>query len=359
MQLLSFWLFPDFYELNSGSNSTKLGYWFQRRGLCKKVEDSEICAFELLASIAGKLLQESESSASSNASEGNDHPATGKDTVKQERQDEGKPFKAGWIYQGSCGEGSFASEMASQNISHKCLLKEISHADSDEVLERNSIFNNSDCSQKVSINVTDFGKISSKVEGDSTHFRESFGGSINEIERLKGIEGFKTEVANTCSSKDLMELCLKPPTVIKSDSNVELPLCQDPAPDTCFSRYRNDVKLGSRDDDENFSRCFKPSTKAKAFRSPPRVANRRIRKLLTSRHWKVAPKLKDWELSRTGKQVINCLTIVCLIYILCLCFKHIWSLLLVLINDIHNFCICRWGIKTVLSQEEILSQPSA
>ncbi|KAF5467320.1 hypothetical protein F2P56_017154 [Juglans regia] len=271
----------------------------RRRGLCKKVEDSQICAFELLASIAGKLLQESESSASSNASEGNDHPASGKGSVKQEQQDEGKSFKAGWIYQGSCGEGSFASEMASQNNSHKCILKEISHADSDEVLERNSIVNNSDCSQKVSINVTDFGKISSKVEGGSTHFGESFDGNVNEIERLNEFGGFKTEGANTCSSKDSMELFLKSPNVIKSDSNVELPLCQDLAPDTCFSRYRNDVKLGSRDDDEKFSRCFKPSTKAKAFRSPPRVANRRIRKLLTSRYWKAAPKLKDCELSRT------------------------------------------------------------
>ncbi|XP_022765135.1 telomere repeat-binding protein 3 isoform X2 [Durio zibethinus] len=46
----------------------------RRRGRAKRtVEDSQICAFELLASLAGKLLQESESSASSNASEGHDH----------------------------------------------------------------------------------------------------------------------------------------------------------------------------------------------------------------------------------------------------------------------------------------------
>lgn len=281
----------------------------RRRGLCKKtVEDSQICAFELLASIAGKLLQESESSASSNASEGNDQPSTSKDVVKREQQDEDKPFMAGWTNQGSCGDSSLASELASQNINLKCILKELSHAESDDVLERNSIINNSDCSQKVSGGVksvickskTDFGNYSSKVEGDSPHFGESCDANVrNEIQRQQEVEGLKTEGANTFSSKQPMESCLKSPAAIDSDSNVKLPLHQDPVPDACFSRHRNDIMLGSRDDDENLSMCFKPSTKIKASKPPPRIADRRIRKLLNSKYWKVAPKLKDCEFSRS------------------------------------------------------------
>lgn len=41
----------------------------------KPPEDGQACAFELLAALAGKLLKESESSASSNASDGNHQPA--------------------------------------------------------------------------------------------------------------------------------------------------------------------------------------------------------------------------------------------------------------------------------------------
>ncbi|XP_059459128.1 telomere repeat-binding protein 4 [Corylus avellana] len=279
----------------------------RRRGLYKKtVEDSQICAFELLASIAGKLLQESESSASSNASEGNDQPSTSKD-VKREQQDRDKPFMAGWT-QGSCGDSSLASELASQNINLKCILKEFSHAESDDVLERNSIINNSDCSQKVSGDLksvickskTDFGNYSSKAEGDYPHFGESCDANVkNEIQRQQEVEGLKTEGVNTFSSKEPMDSSLKSPAAIDSDSNVKLPLRQDPVPDACFSGHRNDIMLVSRDDDENLSRCFKPSTKIKASRPPPRIADRRIRKLLNSKYWKVAPKLKDCELSRS------------------------------------------------------------
>lgn len=280
-----------------------------RRSLRKKtVEDSQICAFELLASIAGKLLHESESSASSNASEGIDLLATGKDAVKQERKDEDKPFKAEWRYQRSCGDSSFAFETASQNISDRSTLKEFSHAESDDVLERTSVIKSFDCSQKVSGDVksvicksnTDFGNYSSKVEGGSPHFGESCDANIkNEAERQLEVVGLKTEGANICSSKDPTELFLESPAAINSDSNVKLPLHQDSIPNACFYRHRNDIKLGSRDDDENFSRCFKRSTKSKAFRPSPHIADRRIRKLLTSKYWKVAPKLKDCELSRS------------------------------------------------------------
>ncbi|KAF3973904.1 hypothetical protein ACB098_06G157700 [Castanea mollissima] len=283
-----------------------------RRGLRKKtVEDTQICAFELLASIAGKLLCESESSASSNASEGIDLLACGKDAVKQEQEFEDKPFKAEWLYQRNCGDSSFAFEMASQNISHKSTLKEFSHAESDDVLERTSFIKSFDCSQKTGGDVksvickskTDSENYSSKVEGGSPQFGESSDANVNiEAERRLEVVGLKNEDANKpniCSSKVPTELFLESPAAINSDSNVKLPLRQNSVPNACFPRHRNDTKLGSRDDDENLSRCFKRSTKLKAFRPPTRIADQRIRKLLTSKYWKVAPKLKDCELPRS------------------------------------------------------------
>lgn len=315
------WCFPSFYVLNSSSNSVNLCCWFQRWGVGKKkVEDSQIYAIELLASIAGKLLQESESSTSSNASEGNDQPATSKDVFKQEQQNEDKPFKEGWVYRGSCGDSSFASEVASPNISRKCTLREFSRANNDDVLERTSIVNKSDCSQKVSGDVkpiisqsqTDFRKNSTEGEGGSPHFGESYDTSVKYgIERQQEVAGLKTEGANICSSKDSIELSPKSPAATNSNSNVELPMHQDPVPVAGISSHRNDIKLGSRDDDEIFSRCFKPRTKVKACKPLPCIGDQRIRKLLTSKYWKAGPKLKDYELSRSGKQPMNGLTVVC------------------------------------------------
>ncbi|CAK9135959.1 unnamed protein product [Ilex paraguariensis] len=54
---------------------------------------------------------------------------------------------------------------------------------------------------------------------------------------------------------------------------------------------------GSRDDDENSFRCNESSTKKRALRPQTRIGYRRIRKMLTTKYWKVAPKLKDYEIS--------------------------------------------------------------
>ncbi|MBA0813805.1 hypothetical protein Gohar_027627, partial [Gossypium harknessii] len=85
---------------------------------------------------------------------------------------------------------------------------------------------------------------------------------------------------------------------INSKRDVKLPSRGDRIPNASFSRHRNDIKLGSRDDDENFSRFNRLSYRFKASRPPTRIGDRRIRKLLTSKYWKVAPKLKDFEHSK-------------------------------------------------------------
>lgn len=48
----------------------------------------------------------------------------------------------------------------------------------------------------------------------------------------------------------------------------------------------DDVNMFSRDDDENFSGYICPRVTKKPPRSVPRVGDRRIRKILASRHWK-------------------------------------------------------------------------
>lgn len=294
------------------------GYLFQRRGPHKKkAEDSQICAFELLASLAGKLLQESESSsASSNASERNNQSSS--QVVKHGRRDEDKPVKPvkEERFEPGSSEGSaFVNELTSQSIDQEFILKEFPNADSNAILERTSSITKSDCLHKVGGDVKSVICNSSKaafqnnpsiLEGRFPHIGESYHSNVdNGIERQQEGEKLETDgltMANTCSSKVPIELCVKFPAMVSSDSNVELSLVRVPVPNASFSKHRNDIKLGSRDDDENFSRCNKPSTKVKAVRPLTRIGDRRIRKLLTSKYWKVAPKLRDCEVSRNGKQ---------------------------------------------------------
>ncbi|KAL2990823.1 hypothetical protein AAZX31_11G224000 [Glycine max] len=269
----------------------------------KAVEDGQVCAIELLASLAGQLLQESEGSASSNASEGNHHPPFSQGVIEQDIQDGVKPLKKEEIHQGSCVESTFKTEVASQNSSQKPL----SHTKTGHV----SVNNSSDCCEKVEADVKSeifewdnkFGNYSNRLVETRENFRKSSDGKIK--------NGFKREqeagsscirgsnLADKCSLEGHLELYVSP-ALIDSKSNKKSPFHRKSFPSASFSRNGNGIKLGFRDDDENFLRCKKFCTKPKAFRSPRRIAHRRIRNLMSSKYWKTAPKLKDSELSRSG-----------------------------------------------------------
>ncbi|RZB72834.1 Telomere repeat-binding protein 3 isoform C [Glycine soja] len=244
----------------------------------KAVEDGQVCAIELLASLAGQLLQESEGSASSNASEGNHHPPFSQGVIEQDIQDGVKPLKKEEIHQGSCVESTFKTEVASQNSSQKPL----SHTKTGHV----SVNNSSDCCEKVEADVKSeifewdnkFGNYSNRLVETRENFRKSSDGKIK--------NGFKREqeAGSSCiRGSNLADKC-------SLEGHLEF---------ASFSRNGNGIKLGFRDDDENFLRCKKFCTKPKAFRSPRRIAHRRIRNLMSFKYWKTAPKLKDSELSRS------------------------------------------------------------
>ncbi|RDY13495.1 Telomere repeat-binding protein 3, partial [Mucuna pruriens] len=279
----------------------------RRRGpFNKAVDNGQACAIELLASLAGQLLQESESSASSNASEGNHQPAFGQGVIEQDRQDEVKPLKTEAVHQGSCAESTFKTEVASQNSSKKALPC----ANIDRSLGHASVNNSSDCWEKVETGVkteifewdNKFGRYSNRLVKTPENFRDSSAGNIKngfKREQEAGSSCFRgSNLADKCSLKDHLELYVSP-ALIDSKSNVKTPFHRKSFPSASFSRHGNGIKLGFRDDDENFLRCKKVCTKSKAFRSPRRIAHRRIRNLMSSKYWKTAPKLKDCELSRS------------------------------------------------------------
>ncbi|XP_045826196.1 telomere repeat-binding protein 4-like [Trifolium pratense] len=250
-----------------------------RGALNKTVEDGQVCAFEILASIAGKLLEESESSASSNASEANSQGV-----IVQDRQDEGKPSMMEGIHQGTCTDSIFTTDVASQNRDQKPLL----HVKSDFSLEKVEIAN---VKTETVESYNKYGSYTNRLVEAPENFRESCNRKIK--------KGFRSD---KCGLKDRLELYMSP-SLADSKTNVKYPLHRKPFPTDSFAKRGNGIKIDFRDDDENFLRCTKVCTKSKAFRSPRRMAHRRIKNLLSSKYWNVAPKLKDCELSRSDLEV--------------------------------------------------------
>ncbi|XP_058786597.1 telomere repeat-binding protein 3-like [Vicia villosa] len=253
----------------------------RRRGPLKKtVDDGQVCAFEILASIAGKLLEEGESSASSNASGGNIQGV-----IVEDRQDEVKPLAMEGIHQGSCTESIFTTEVASQNRDQKPILNAKSNF-SLEKGEKANVKTETVESDDKYVNYSN-----RLVVEAPENFRKSYNRKIK--------KGFRSDKYGL---KDRLELYMSP-SLVDSKFDVKYPFHRKPFPTNSFTKDGNDIKLDFRDDDENFIRCTKVSAKSKTFRSPRRMAHRRIKNLLSSKYWNVAPKLKDCELSRSDLEV--------------------------------------------------------
>ncbi|CAL0334843.1 unnamed protein product [Lupinus luteus] len=256
------------------------------RRKCPSKKDDQVCAFELLASLAGKLLEEGESSASSNASECNHQPSLCQDVNERDRQEEVKPLIAEDIHHGSCAESIFVTDIVSQNSSQKPLL----HAKTECVLGCNSDAK------------ADVFKLDKKIEHCSYSYSNKLVDSAGDFRgscdsNVKS--GFRRELeADKCSLKDQFEL-YDSLALVGSNSDVKPQYCRESFPSASFSKHGNDVKFCFRDDGENFLRCNDVCTKAKAFRIPQHIAHRKIRKQLFSKYWKAGPKLKDCELNKS------------------------------------------------------------
>ncbi|KAJ9698448.1 hypothetical protein PVL29_007501 [Vitis rotundifolia] len=291
----------------------------RRRGsFRKKVEDNQMFAFDLLATVAGKLLLEGEKSPDSvNTSNGKEQCVIAEDHVKNEGHAEDKPLKIEPCDQGNSGGSFIVSELSSQMPSQKYCLREFPCPQNDACSALASVIT-SDCSEKVGCAeklVIGNGKnetesFASKVEVGSSGFREFNDRKLeNETKRQIKVEPIKTgrAILNTGAgmfgSEDQVVWDGKPSVLVSSNSSAEVPACRDNIPCGSFPLCRGDVKVVSRDDDDNSSGCTQPSTSTKSFRPLPRIGDRRIRKLLASRYWKVTPKLKEDGFSNVDGEV--------------------------------------------------------
>ncbi|KAI8573899.1 hypothetical protein RHMOL_Rhmol01G0311500 [Rhododendron molle] len=233
----------------------------------KKVDDNQMCAFDLLATVAGKLLLEEESSPSSSGrlSEKELSP-TLQVSIKKEQQ-------------------------------HGDKILKVEHCGGLESMIT------SDCSVNVAKSKIQVGSFENKVELASSGYQESFDCTVGDkFKKQMNIELQNTgnisniAKADICSLDDLTLRDRKHPALVSVESSMTLPLGTDHFTCGSFPAIREDVNLVIRDDDENSSGCTHPSsTTTKSFRAPSCVGNRRLRNGFASKYWKVTPKLKREE----------------------------------------------------------------
>ncbi|XWS28821.1 hypothetical protein CRYUN_Cryun25bG0104400 [Craigia yunnanensis] len=275
----------------------------------KRVEDNQISAFYLLATVAGKLLLDKESiPASSNTSSAEDQPAVKKNIVKEERRDGDQTRKLETCNQDSTDREFFVSELVSQTNDPNYSSRKSRSLQNDAHFGFASVITTSDCSERFDAQKlmngkikNEMGRLSCKVETGS-FVCETSGDCIKPESEIKGLTDEEldradkvsiAEVADTCPLEFPVVVDGKPPALVISDNSGKARSCGDHNPLSSFPAKRDDVNVVSRDDDEKSSGCTHPSPIKKSFRPTPRIGDRRIRKILASKYWKVAPRLKD------------------------------------------------------------------
>ncbi|CAI8592325.1 unnamed protein product [Vicia faba] len=311
------------------ARSTRKRDTFQTR-----VENNQMCAIDLLATVAsGTLLQEKQ------------NPITSSDElmkkdqrrfVKEEVQDGNKPFKAELPDEASCEkrlqhgfvkEGSvdmnkpLKAELSDEGSSdRKCIstlslqefdlnsgLKESLRPEIDDRSCIASILTSSSCSERLVTDTlldvkshSEMKNITSKVELGSSGFPDCSDCNLDvDVSIVKdGLRNSEmpigAETGTRCFKDPIDD---KPPVLVVSDGNAKLSGHSDSIPRSSLLKGSENVTVVSRDDDENKSGCAHPSSKTKAFRPKTCIGDQRIRKRLASKYRKVARESKHDTLS--------------------------------------------------------------
>ncbi|KAJ0962415.1 hypothetical protein J5N97_030243 [Dioscorea zingiberensis] len=295
-----------------------------KRSVRKKAEESQMCAFDLLAAVAGNLLLEAENFSTPNKSTETPCIASPEDTTaKSEERNTEKPVKAEPYDQGSCNKSTLVSEVSVQRP-RSCQIKRQSYSPKATLSEhvpvfmKNEGFGKDGCSGHSIVDghnrvsggspgLVSWKCSSEKIFPSSAESSEGNGDHQTKARvqigkwKLGNLVDNNAHNHGTCNLEDPMELDVKPPVFISSDSSVEAPFYGDHnACGVASPKLRNAVV--DRDDDENLSRNTHPSIMTYRAARLRRIGNRRIRKLLASRYWKATPTSKGGELCNSDAQ---------------------------------------------------------
>ncbi|XP_059297635.1 telomere repeat-binding protein 5-like [Lycium ferocissimum] len=230
-----------------------------RGNIRKKSDSNEMCAFDLLTTVAGKLLLEGESTSNSS---GKDRCAVVKDTTETIKEDEDTSLKE--------NKGFFISQIVAEApVLNHCLSKS-----TDTLSGPASVITSSDCSEKLEQFINGESKIengncSSKVEEEAGFSSCTLGAESKKQMKIDPLNDAKIST-NKRAFSDIWDR--KPSMLVASNNTVKLSLSRDPDPSGSFPVIRyNDVQLANKDDDEKSCGSTQPSTRNKAFRPAPRA----------------------------------------------------------------------------------------
>jgi hypothetical protein len=230
-----------------------------------------MCAFDLLASVAGKPLAEGEGSLR-NMSTGAHALASCANgvRVKQEQGDEGvKHFKTEVTDQDSCNESAI--------LPHIGVQRSVSHAQNEDLKSK------SDAQDKESSMISctkaelgcNFGAIGDRWSPESVESGAFTGDAMASIMPV-ATGDFQKITPDMYNLLDPMDVDTKPPPLVSSDSTGEMPLYGD-------TGY-------AVDDDDKSSGCTHPSTTTtnRGFRPICTAEHSRVKKLLACKYRKIA-----------------------------------------------------------------------
>lgn len=240
-----------------------------KRSARKKKVHNRMCAIDLLAAVAGKLLLEGEGSLGSIKATGLPDPYNLK--VKVEQDNVEKQLKNEAFDVGSCTESTLGYNNISQrevgNVS-KLLSTTLA-----PIIMKSDTSSRNVCTEKPPL-----------IVEKSTNFNY-------------GTVVYKND-SDPCSLKNNLGLDAKTLAFVSSSSSVKVPPCGDSI--ICsrsFPKCREEKLAVDRDDDENLSGCTQPSFTTNKALKPRGLGERRIRKQLATKFRKVAPTMtKDREL---------------------------------------------------------------
>ncbi|KAL8089684.1 hypothetical protein AgCh_039240 [Apium graveolens] len=293
----------------------------------RKADDNQMCAFDLLATVAGKLLEEEDNPGAIELLSGVDKGAGGDDSDKKEKAAKDNSEKLIPYVEEKCSRNFFVSEIISQAPAAKHNIKEVSNAQNDDCSAFASVITTTSDGSDV------FGSAAKLVNDQSKKERQNFSkvdaehyGSTISFSRLE-VENkncIKTEPAmirkeprsaraDTCCIDDLIVQDVKPHALGNAANSFKLPvkpsvldegskkgIFRDQGSRGSFPACRDNVKLVVRDGDENSSGCTAPRKFNKAFRPPARMGDKRIKRLLASRYWKAPPKMSNEDCINIG-----------------------------------------------------------
>ncbi|XP_050114155.1 telomere repeat-binding protein 5-like isoform X4 [Malus sylvestris] len=223
-----------------------------------KLEANQIRAFESLASVAGKLLQESKDPLPTNDSCGKDPHFKFDVITKSEQWDKGNLLKEEPCELGSCDEETFLYVHGLPERRESYTLNGVSHSQENFSYEINSVSKSLDSEGMNIESIVGLLKRKRATEpSQDTSIKE---------DRIEFVG----------SSEDVMEVEERPHELVSSGHDVKTLFSRDCKNQGPFLRHRSNIRVVNRDDDKN--------TMIKEFEHPPDNGDRTIMNLAASGH---------------------------------------------------------------------------